>query len=123
MKLKKLFDRLDRIYHSASLTLVRSPLGQLFVERLRLWRSLYPNWAHTIRLEPPETDLAGDFDPSHLGLGLDAFVMWRASSGESREPCLSLAHLRRLGFTFLVGGDLASSRTGYPPPPIRLVLS
>ena len=88
-EIEKLFDRLDRIYHSAPLTLVRSPLGQLFAERLRLWQSLYPNWAQSVRLEPPETDPPGDFDPSHLGLGLDAFVMWRACSGDSREPCLS----------------------------------
>ncbi len=87
-EIERLFDRLDRIYQSASLALVRSPLGPLFVERLRLWRSLYPDWAETIRLDPPQTDVAGDFDPSHLGVGLDAFVMWRAGCGESREPCL-----------------------------------
>ena len=107
-EIEKLFDRLDRIYHSAPLTLVRSPLGQLFAERLRLWRSLYPNWAHTIRLEPPETDLAGDFDPSHLGLGLDAFVMWRACSGESREPCLSW---RTSGAQFHISWEETSNRT------------
>jgi hypothetical protein len=88
-EIEKLFDRLDRIYQSTSLTLVRSPLGQLFAERLPMWRSRYPDWGHTIRLEPPEQDLAGDFDPSHLGLGLDAFVMWRAESGDSREPRLA----------------------------------
>jgi hypothetical protein len=88
-EIEKMFDRLDRIYQSASLALVRSPLGQLFTERLRLWRSLYPDWAHTIRLDPPDSNPAGDFDPSHLGLGLDAFVMWRAESGHSREPCLA----------------------------------
>jgi hypothetical protein len=87
-EIERLFDRLDRIYQSASLAPVRSPLGPLFVERLRLWRSLYPDWAETIRLDPPQTDVPGDFDPSHLGVGLDAFVMWRAGCGESRDPCL-----------------------------------
>jgi hypothetical protein len=88
-EIEKLFDRLDRIYQSTSLTLVRSPLGPLFAERLPLWRSLYPTWAHTIVLDPPDQDFAGDFDPSQLGLGLDAFVMWRAESGDSRQPCLA----------------------------------
>ena len=123
-EIEKLFDRLDRIYHSAPLTLVRSPLGQLFAERLRLWRSLHPNWAQTIRVEPPETDLAGDFDPSHLGLGLDAFVMWRASSGESREPCLAwLTSGSQFQITWEEAShctesaacDPADSPRGYPP--------
>ncbi len=87
--IEKLFDRLDRIYQSAPLTLVRSPLGPLFAERLPLWRSLYPDWAQTIVLDPPKHDAAGDFDPSQLGLGLDALVMSRAESGNSREPRLA----------------------------------
>ena len=37
-EIEKLFDRLQRIYQSTSLTVVRSPLGQLFAERLPLWR-------------------------------------------------------------------------------------
>jgi hypothetical protein len=88
-EIEKLFDRFDRIYQSTSLTLVRSPLGQLFAERLPMWRSLYPDWGQTIRLDPPQQDTAGDFDPSHFGLGLDTFVMWRAESGESRTPRLA----------------------------------
>jgi hypothetical protein len=88
-EIEKLFDRLDRIYQSPSMTLVRSPLGALFAERFPLWRSLYPAWAHTILLDPPEQDEAGDFDPSQLGLGLDALVTWRADSGESRAPRLA----------------------------------
>jgi hypothetical protein len=82
-EIEKLFDRLQRICQSTSLTLVRSPLGQLFAERLPLWRSRYPDWGRTIVLDPPEQDVAGDFDPSHLGLGLDAFVTWRAESSDS----------------------------------------
>ena len=85
-EIEKLFDRLDRIYQSTPLFLVRSPLGQLFAERLRTWRSLYPDWAPAIALDPPKHDAVGDFDPSQLGLGLDALVMSRAESGKSREP-------------------------------------
>ena len=40
-EIEKLFDGLQRIYQSKSLTLVRSPLGQLFAERLPLWRARY----------------------------------------------------------------------------------
>jgi hypothetical protein len=111
-EIEKLFDRLDRIYQSASLTFVRSPLGPLFAERLPLWRSLYPDWAHTILLDPPEQDLAGDFDPSHLGLGLDSFVMWRAESGESREPRLAW---RTTGAQFQITWQEAAERAENHP--------
>jgi hypothetical protein len=82
-EIEKLFDRLQRIYQSASLTVVRSPLGQLFAERLPLWRSRFPEWGRTILVDPPEQEVAGDFDPTHFGHGLDAFVAWRAESGDS----------------------------------------
>ena len=88
-EIERLFDRLDRICQSTSLTLVRSPLGHLFAERLPLWRSRFPDWGRALVLEPPEQDLAGDFDPSHLGLGLDALIAWRAEAGEGRKPSLA----------------------------------
>jgi hypothetical protein len=88
-EIEKLFDRVQRIYQSASLTVVRSPLGQLFAERLPLWRSRYAMYGRTIVVDPPERDLAGDFDPTQLGHGLDAFVAWRAESGEGKEARLA----------------------------------
>jgi hypothetical protein len=87
-EIEKLFDRLQRIYQSTSLTVVRSPLGQLFAERLPVWRSHYAARGLTILVDSPERDSPGDFDPTHLGLGLDAFVAWRAESSDSREPRL-----------------------------------
>jgi hypothetical protein len=88
-EIEKLFDRLQRIYQSTSLTVVRSPLGQLFAERLPVWRCRYAAWGRTILVDPPEHEPSGDFDPTHLGVGLDAFVAWRAESGDSREPRLA----------------------------------
>ena len=113
-EIEKLFDRLDRIYQSTPLFLVRSPLGQLFAERLRTWRSLYPDWAPAIALDPPKHDAVGDFDPSQLGLGLDALVMSRAESGKSREPRLGW---RATGSQFQIfweeTPDTAASDAGY----------
>jgi hypothetical protein len=86
--IEQLFDRLQRIYQSETLTMVRSPLGNLIIERLPLWRSRYGKSGRTILIDPPAQDLAGDFDPMHFGLGLDAFVAWRAECGDSIQPRL-----------------------------------
>ena len=88
-EIEKLFDGLQRIYQSTSLTVVRSPLGQLFAERLPVWRSRYAARGRTILVDTPERDAAGDFDPTHLGRGLDAFVAWRADSSDSGAPRLA----------------------------------
>jgi hypothetical protein len=88
-EIEKLFDRVQRIYQSASLTVVRSPLGRLFAERLPMWTSRYAMIGRTIVVDPPELDLPGDFDPTQLGLGLDAFVSWRAESAEGVEARLA----------------------------------
>ena len=80
-ELEILFDRLQLIYRPLSVTFVRSPLGQLFRERLPSWRSWMRTRAKTIELSPPASELAGDFDPMYLGIGLDALVKWRAESG------------------------------------------
>jgi hypothetical protein len=87
-EIEKLFDGLQRIYQPTSLTVVRAPLRQLFAERLPVWRSHFVARGRTILVDSPEGDPPGDFDPTHLGLGLDAFVAWRAESSDSREPRL-----------------------------------
>jgi hypothetical protein len=88
-EIERLFDGLQRIYQSTTLTVVRAPLRQLFAERLPVWRSQFAARGRTILVDSPEGELSGDFDPTHLGLGLDAFVAWRADSGESRAPRLA----------------------------------
>ncbi len=88
-EIENLFDRLQRISQASSLTVVRSPLGQLFAERLPLWRSRFGEFGRSIRVDPPEQDLAGDFDPTHLGLGLDSFIAWRSQSALAQSPRLA----------------------------------
>ena len=103
-QLEVLFDRLQVIYRPLSLTLVRSPLGRFFDERLPSWRSCFSRRGRTLDLARPADDLPGDFDPMYLGLGLDAFVAWRAESGRGqRERRFELENRRRL-FRVAVGG-------------------
>ena len=78
LEIERLFDRLQMIYRPLSMTMVRSPLGQLVAERLPSWRSWFTPNGLTLEVDPPEQEVSGDFDPMHLGQGLDAFVAWRA---------------------------------------------
>ena len=89
-EIERLFDRLQVIYRPLSVTMVRSPLGQLVAERLPLWRSLFTPNGRALEVDPPGQEVSGDFDPMHLGLGLDAFVAWRADpSSAMGNPRLS----------------------------------
>jgi hypothetical protein len=89
-QLELLFDRLQVIYRPLTLTPVRSPLGRFFDERLPCWRSCFSVRGRTLDLARPAEDLPGDFDPMYLGLGLDAFVAWRAEAGQPNgKPILS----------------------------------
>jgi hypothetical protein len=83
-ELEVYFDRLQMIYRPLSLTLVRSPLGQLIREHFASWSRSFSDRTRVFELAPPAEDLAGDFDPMYLGLGLDAFVAWRAKSVHSQ---------------------------------------
>jgi hypothetical protein len=89
-EIERLFDRLQMIYRPLSVTMVQSPLGQLVAERLPSWRSWFTPTGRNLDVESPGQELSGDFDPMHLGLGLDAFVAWRADKGSgSGNPRLS----------------------------------
>jgi hypothetical protein len=89
-EIERLFDRLQVIYRPLSVTMVRSPLGQLVAERLPSWRSLFAPNGRTLEVDPPRQEVSGDFDPMHLGLGLDAFVAWRADNSSAMgNPRLS----------------------------------
>jgi hypothetical protein len=79
-EVERLFDRLQVIYRPLALTLVRSPLGQLVNEHSASWSSWFDGKRGTLLVEPPRADPPGDFDPMYLGLGLDAFVAWRADT-------------------------------------------
>jgi hypothetical protein len=84
--LELLFDRLQVIYRPFTLTLVRAPLGQLVSERLPSWRSWLNVKGRTLEVSAPAIDLAGDFDPMYMALGLDAFVAWRADAAHTDRP-------------------------------------
>jgi hypothetical protein len=77
-EIERLFDQLQVIYRPMVLSTVRSRLGLLVGERSRAWSSLFGGKGQTLTIIPPETDDPGDFDPMYLGLGLDAFIAWRA---------------------------------------------
>lgn len=89
-EIERSFDRLRVIYRPLSVTVIRHPLGQFVAERLPLWREWFRARGRSLEVVPPEEDLPGDFDPVYLGLGLDAFVAWRAEScAPSSRPRLS----------------------------------
>jgi hypothetical protein len=89
-EIERLFDRLQAIYRPLTVTMVRSPLGQLIDEKLPSWRSRFTAMGRFLEVDAPCPEVAGDFDPMHLGLGLDAFVAWRADKGStSGNPRLS----------------------------------
>jgi hypothetical protein len=88
--IERLFDRLQMIYRTCSLTWVRSPLGQLIAERLPSWRNWFSARGQSLQIDPPLRDDPGDFDPTYLGTGLDAFAAWRAAACDRhRQPRLS----------------------------------
>jgi hypothetical protein len=107
--IERSFDRLRVIYRPLSVTVIRHPLGQLLAERLPSWQSWFEARERVLAVEAPDHDLAGDFDPIQLGLGLDAFVAWRAEAGPVRsQPKLSWSVDDH---TFFVDWDEGSDRT------------
>ncbi len=57
------------------------PAGALVAERLPAWHSWFSLMGRTLEADPPDHEACGDFDPMYLGMGLDAFVAWRAQAG------------------------------------------
>ncbi len=78
---ERLFDRLQEIYRPMRATMVRSSLGQLLAERLPVWRSWFTEQGLTLEADPPAEEGLGDYDPMHLGSGLDALIAWRLEDG------------------------------------------
>jgi hypothetical protein len=78
-----LFDRLQFIYRPLSMTMVQCPFGQFVAQHLPAWRSWFAANGRTLEIGPPAQEALGDFDPMHLGQGLDAFVAWRAERGHT----------------------------------------
>jgi hypothetical protein len=80
---ERLLDRLQQIYRPMHTTMVRSSLGQLLGERLPVWRTWFAERGLTLVADPPALEGLGDYDPMHLGSGLDAFIAWRLEDGSS----------------------------------------
>jgi hypothetical protein len=90
LQIERLFDRLQAIYRPMTLTMVRSPLGPFMADHEPTWRTWFAERGRTLRVDRPGQDLPGDFDPIHLGMGLDAVLAWRADVREAgRQPRLS----------------------------------
>jgi hypothetical protein len=90
LQIERLFDHLQAIYRPMTLTMVRSPLGPFMADHESKWRTWFEASGRTMRVDRPSQDLPGDFDPIHLGMGLDAVIAWRAEVREaSRNPRLS----------------------------------
>ncbi len=80
IEVERLFDLIQSIYRTMSLTLVRRPFGAIVEERRLCWVAAFDRHDLTLRIEPPDEEEAGEFDAMRLSAALDAFVSWRAES-------------------------------------------
>jgi len=119
-RIEKSFDQLQTIYRPMSLKMVRCALGQLITERAPNWRSCLQLKGRTLHLDPPEQEVAGDFDPIQLGIGLDALASWRGEFAETQRQ--TRVRWRNLDGSFeicweefLAGASSASSLRGVDP--------
>jgi hypothetical protein len=76
-----LFDHLQTIYRPMTISMVRFPLDELIHHHVPKWRSWFESRGLKLQIDPPESEVPGDFDPAQLGLGLDAMAAWRADVG------------------------------------------
>ncbi len=78
-EVERLFDVIQAIYRTMSLTLVRQPFRAMVDERRETWRGLFERRGLTLTIEPPSRESAGEFDAMRLASALDGFIAWRAS--------------------------------------------
>jgi hypothetical protein len=100
-EIERAFDRLQLIYRPLPVTMVRSSLGLLIIERLPAWRSCLSDHGRTLEIDRPNHDDTGDFDPTYLDLSLDTFIRCRAEAGQTgsharlswrvRDGCFEIA--------------------------------
>src|SRR4051812_42375409 len=77
--IEQLFDRLQSIYRPMKLTLVRACFASLIEDRRQVWCQWLGVGGATLVVSPPDEDVACEFDPMQLSMGLDALVCWRGS--------------------------------------------
>jgi hypothetical protein len=80
-QVEHLFDHLQSIYRPMTVTMMRSPLDELIRHHAPKWSTWCERRDLTLCLEPPDSEVIGDFDPAQLGAGLDALAAWRADVG------------------------------------------
>jgi hypothetical protein len=85
LKLEQFFDTIQTICRPMPLSLVRLSFSMLVEDRRRSWTDLFLGHQRSLELITPRDPVIGDYDPLHLGRALDAFVGWRAESGEDGE--------------------------------------
>ena len=78
-EVERLFDLVQSIYRTMSLTLVRRPFRAIVDEQERAWRQAFEREGLSLSIEPPDQESAGEFDAMRLSSALDGFIAWRAS--------------------------------------------
>jgi hypothetical protein len=82
-QVERLFDHLQTIYRPMTVTMVRSSLDERIHHHVLKWRSWFESRGLSLQLDPPGSEVTGDFDPTQLGAGLDAMAAWRAEVGRA----------------------------------------
>jgi hypothetical protein len=83
LAVEEFFDRLQMLWHPLAQALVRLSLSLLLEDRRSRWVAQFGVHDRVLQLSAIGKDDVGDYDPNSLGVGLDAFVAWRASVGDA----------------------------------------
>jgi hypothetical protein len=75
---ERLMDQFQTLCRPLQLQTVRMDLRHLLDDRFPVWSAWLGSRGIGLEIEPPAAPLVVDFDPSRLGLGLDALARWRA---------------------------------------------
>lgn len=78
-EVERLFDLIQAIYRTMSLTMVRQPFRAVIDEHRQNWRGMFERGKLTLVIEPPARESVGEFDAMRIASALDGFVAWRAS--------------------------------------------
>ena len=79
-QVEHLFECLQTIYRPMTITMVRLPLDELIRQHEPRWRSQLAARGIDLQIALAEPEVIGDFDPAHLGIGLDAVASWMAEA-------------------------------------------
>lgn len=126
LEVERLFDFMQSIYRTMSLTMVQQPFRAMVDERGRDWRAAFEREGAVLAIRPPARESAGEFDAMRIASAFDAFVSWRAARlGPGGQATLTWATTRR---HFEVYWNEASptapiARTSAPQCPVAALAS